>query len=85
MQKNKILSNEFNKRSARCVDEKLQIIDEIQEELNKSRHSMFMDWKSQFCQHGNSRITDLQIHSLPLGLFPQKTFRPSFSSAKWTQ
>lgn len=49
MQKNKILSNEFNKRSARCVDEKLQIIDEIQEELNKSRHSMFMDWKSQFC------------------------------------
>ena len=71
MQTNKMLSNDFNERSARCVDERLQIIDEIQEKLNKLRHSMFMDWKSQFCQHGNSPLTDLQIHSLPLGLFPK--------------
>ena len=43
MQTNKIPSNEFNERSVRCVNERLQIIDEIQEELNKLRHSMFMD------------------------------------------
>ena len=71
MQTNKILSNEFNERRARCVDERLQIIDEIQEELNTLRHSMFMDWKSQFCQHGNSPLIDLQIHPLPLVLFPK--------------